>query len=254
MREFLKFFNNFDEILRYFLHDVIRIGTTPENMIEQFYFIPVVAGLLAGLGHVFSGPDHIAAIAPLAIDAPRKAWKTGLRWGIGHTSGVLVIGILSLFLRDLLPIDLISNWSERLVGVLLIAIGFWGIRKAMLIHAHEHEHHGEKHMHIHMHGKNAEVSVHNHTHTAFGIGTIHGLAGSAHFFGILPAMAFKSSVHSAVYLICFGLGTIVAMSGFSAVISNLTNKRSLQTINGYRNLMCSCSAIALGVGVYWLAS
>src|SRR4051812_24176874 len=109
--------------------------------------ISVIAGLLAGSLHVFSGPDHLAAIAPLAINVRRRAWITGLRWGVGHSAGVLVVGILSLLLRDLLPLESISNWSERIVGVLLIAIGFWGIRKTMQIHAHEHEHQGERHVH-----------------------------------------------------------------------------------------------------------
>lgn len=230
-------------------------------MFEQTQFVPVIAGLLTGLHHVFSGPDHVAAVAPLAVDAPRKAWKTGFRWGLGHASGVVLIGALALLFRDLLPILIISAWSERLVGLFLIAIGFWGIRKALLIHAHEHEHNGEKHVHIHVHEKKAEENAHEHarlehphTHTAFGIGTVHGLAGSSHFFGVLPAMAFKSSTDSFIYLMTFGLGTIVAMTLFSTAISNLAGRLSFRTVHGYRNLMCGCSVAALAIGVYWLTA
>src|ERR1700743_3884849 len=103
------------------------------------------AGIIAGLIHVFSGPDHLAAIAPLAMKRQRGAWLTGLRWGMGHASGVAFVGILSLILRGILPIDLISNWSDRLVGVLLIGIGLWTLRKAMLIHTHAHSHDGDVH-------------------------------------------------------------------------------------------------------------
>src|SRR5947208_12952208 len=102
----------------------------------------VLGGVSAGLIHVFSGPDPLAAIAPLAMKRQRGAWLSGLRWGIGHASGVAVVGILSLILRGLLPIDLISSWSDRLVGVLLIGIGLWTLRKAMLVHAHPHGHDG----------------------------------------------------------------------------------------------------------------
>src|SRR3954451_7107763 len=154
--------------------------------------IVILTGFIAGLIHVLSGPDHLAAIAPLAAKAPKRAWGSGIRWGFGHASGVLFVGIISLCLRGLLPIDLISNWSERLVGVMLIGIAFWGFRSALRIHAHEHAHDGEKHEHIHLHapGKAHTSAAHGvHTHAAFGIGTLHGLAGSSHFLAILPSLA-----------------------------------------------------------------
>src|ERR1700760_798876 len=96
----------------------------------------IASGIGMGLVHVFYVPDHLAAIAPLAMKRQRGAWLTGLRWGMGHASGVIFVGILSLILRGVLPVDLISNWSDRLVGVLLIGIGLWTLRKALLIHTH----------------------------------------------------------------------------------------------------------------------
>src|SRR5438132_8271544 len=83
----------------------------------------IFAGIAAGLIHVLSGPDHLAAIAPLVTKFPRRAWTCGLRWGAGHAAGVVFVGIGSLVLRGVLPVDLISSWSDRLVGVLLIGIG-----------------------------------------------------------------------------------------------------------------------------------
>src|SRR5687768_2979900 len=88
------------------------------------------AGLAAGLLHVFSGPDHLAAVAPLAADTERGQWKTGLQWGVGHTAGVLLIAVLLLLVRDQLPLEWISANSERLVGVALILVGAWGVWKA----------------------------------------------------------------------------------------------------------------------------
>jgi sulfite exporter TauE/SafE len=218
--------------------------------------ISIIAGLFAGSLHVLSGPDHLAAIAPLAIDVRRRAWKTGFRWGIGHATGVLVVGLLSLLLRDLLPLERISNWSERLVGVLLIIIGFWGLRKAARIHVHEHEHDGERHVHLHSHPINhshESPKSHSHSHTAFGIGTIHGVAGSSHFLGVLPALAFSNAMDGVAYLIAFGFGTVLAMTFFSTAISSLATRTTHRTLNGYRNLMCGCSVATLLVGGYWLA-
>lgn len=225
------------------------------RLIANKNMISALAGLLAGSLHVLSGPDHLAAIAPLAIDVRRRAWITGLRWGFGHASGVLLIGMLSLLLRDLLPLEQISTWSERFVGVLLIAIGFWGIRKAMQFHVHEHEHNGERHAHLHMHSPrqaHSNEKSHNHSHTAFGVGTVHGLAGSAHFLGILPAIALPHIADGVMYLLAFGLGTIAAMSVFSTVVSRVAGRLTERTAMGYRNAMCCCSVATLAVGGYWL--
>src|SRR5688572_17188207 len=94
------------------------------------------AGVAAGLLHVFSGPDHLAAVAPLALSErlTGKAGRfrveglaSGLQWGVGHTAGVLLIAALLLFLKEKLPLDAISAYSERIVGLSLIAIGCWGL-------------------------------------------------------------------------------------------------------------------------------
>src|ERR1041385_6406125 len=159
--------------------------------------IAAITGLIAGLVHVWSGPDHLAAIAPLAVRRPQRAWIPGVRWGGGHSAGVAVIGLLSLGLRDLLPVDRLSSWGERLVGVMLVGIGLWGLRKAFRnrVHTHEHEHDGDRHMHVHVHAHKAaheHSGAHQHTHAAFGIGILHGLAGSSHFLGVLPMLALAT--------------------------------------------------------------
>ena len=129
--------------------------------------ILLLAGLAAGLLHVLSGPDHLAAIAPIAVKKPRGAWRAGLRWGFGHASGVIAVGIVSLLLRGELPVNLISDWSDRLVGVLLIGIGLWAIRKALQVHTHEHEHGHDEHVHIHIHGKKAHADPEAHRELLF---------------------------------------------------------------------------------------
>src|SRR5512136_1769586 len=103
--------------------------------------MPFLMGLAAGLIHVLSGPDHLAAVAPLALNARERHWQPGLNWGMGHTAGVLLVGLLALLLREVLPIEALSSWGERLVGVVLIGIGVWGARRAagLTIHVHEHE-------------------------------------------------------------------------------------------------------------------
>ena len=114
--------------------------------------IATLAGFLAGFIHVLAGPDHLAAIAPLAAKHPRNSWIAGLRWKVGHASGVCLVGIMTLLLRGLIPVELVSKSGDRLIGVMLIAIGAWALRKGLRIHAHA-----------------------AHMHAALAVGTLHGL-------------------------------------------------------------------------------
>ena len=45
--------------------------------------LTAVTGALAGLFHVLAGPDHLAAVGPLALDGRRRGWLAGWTWGSG---------------------------------------------------------------------------------------------------------------------------------------------------------------------------
>lgn len=223
--------------------------------------ISVVTGLVAGAIHVVSGPDHLAAVAPFAAESRRKAWEVGLRWGVGHAGGVMFIGLLSLLLRDWLPLDAISAWSERLVGVALIGIGLWGVRRALngRVHTHKHEHGGQPHVHIHAHAgatahTHEQVVEHRHTHAAFAVGTLHGVAGSAHFLGVLPALAFPTLTEAVWYLSAYGAGTVAAMVVFSSLVGWSARSLAASSALAYRQMMAVCSLAAVAVGGWWLVA
>ncbi len=84
-----------------------------------------------------------------------------------------------------------------------------------------------------------------------GIGLLHGLAGGSHLFGMLPAFAFATVVESVSYLLFFGTGTIVAMTGFSALIGIMSG-RVFTGQTGYTCLMGGLSASAVMIGAIWL--
>jgi ABC-type nickel/cobalt efflux system permease component RcnA len=219
--------------------------------------IAALAGLVAGLIHVWSGPDHLAAIAPLAVRGRKRAWVPGVRWGMGHSAGVAVIGLLTLWLRELIPKDLVSYWGERLVGVMLVGIGVWALRKAYRVHAHEHTHQGDhRHLHLHAHrpgvAHEEPVAHHRHTHAAFGIGILHGLAGSSHFVGVLVLLAFPTRTEAVAYLAAFAAGTIISMGVFSWMIGKVAARYAEGSTRVYRTLMSLCAASAIVVGCFWL--
>ena len=159
-----------------------------------------LAGLVAGAVHVLSGPDHLAAIAPYAVADKARSWRTGVRWGLGHSAGVLGVGLLVLLTRQVIPVEALSARSELGVGLVLVGIGIWGIRVALL--RRDGRPWGTRQRHVH--GR-----------AAFAVGTLHGLAGSSHLLGILPALALLSDAVASSYLLCFGTGSVVAMGTFA---------------------------------------
>jgi hypothetical protein len=223
-----------------------------------------LAGVVAGSVHVLSGPDHLAAIAPLAVDSRSSRWKAGFTWGLGHTGGVVTVGLAALLLREMLPIEALSSWSERLVGVALIAVGLWGVRRAtrLEVHRHVHTHEASTHAHIHVHAREAAQAaerahagtLHRHTHTSFAFGILHGLAGSAHVLGVLPALALPTRFLSGVYLASYGIGNIAAMTAFAAIVGVLSTRASDGGTHLYRGLLYACSGAAVIIGGFWLAT
>jgi sulfite exporter TauE/SafE len=219
--------------------------------------ISAILGFAAGSIHVLTGPDHLAAISPIAIENKDKSSLVGFKWGVGHTAGVCLLGFTSLILRELIPINFISGYSERIIGIILIGIGLWGLRNVYhnKIHIHSHEHDGSRHIHFHSHGKETSheaPNAHFHTHAAFAVGIMHGFAGTSHILGILPALAFPSMIDAVLYLSFFGIGTIAAMTAYAAIIGYLSNKLEGRGPVIFQRMLAGFSAAAIFIGFYWI--
>ena len=212
----------------------------------------VLTGLLAGLFHVLSGPDHLAAVAPLAVEDGRRGWLAGWTWGVGHASGVVVVALLAILLRDLLPpVDILSAWGERVVGMALIAIGLWALRRGLRISPGAHRHGAVSHDHIHVHAGPAWARRLGHAHASFCMGILHGIAGSSHFLGVLPALALPTRGAALTYVGAFGVGTVVAMTAFAAVIGS-AGGHVRHGAALHRGMMLAAATLAIAVGAFWL--
>ena len=211
----------------------------------------VLTGALAGLLHVLAGPDHLAAVGPLALEGRRRGWVAGWTWGIGHASGVVVVAALAVLLRDLLPpIEMISAWSERIVGVALIGVGFWALGRSGRIRPAPHVHGATAHDHLYVQAGPGWIRRIGHAHASFCLGVLHGVAGSSHFVGVLPALALPSRVAAMTYIAAFGAGTVAAMTGFAAAAGRLGAFSHRPVV--YRVAMTSAAVVALLVGSWWL--
>lgn len=212
----------------------------------------IITGALAGLFHVLSGPDHLTAVAPLAVLERRRGWLAGWTWGAGHAAGVAVVAVLAVLLKDLLPpTAVLSAWSERLVGVALVAIGIWALRRSMRVSAAVHSHGALSHLHLHIGRGPGWLRRLGHAHASFYLGILHGIAGSSHFFGVLPALALPTRGAALAYIAAFGVGTIAAMSAFAA-LAGLAGNRLPQGGLGHRLMLRTAALLAIGVGGVWL--
>ena len=212
-----------------------------------------LAGFIAGLLHVFSGPDHLAALAPLSLKAGRRAWAVGLRWGLGHASGVLGVAAIAFALKQAVHLESLAGWGERLVGATLIVLGLWGLRSLFRerLHAHPHHHDDGDHVHFHVHraGEAHDApKAHVHLHAAFWVGTLHGLAGTAHLVGILPSLALPTARETAGYLGTFAVGTLLAMMSFAMVLGWLSERG----LGLYRWALGAASTLCALTGLAWI--
>ena len=212
--------------------------------------ISVLTGFAAGAIHVVSGADHMVAMAPSAIRKPGNALINGLAWGVGHSAGVLILSILSILSKNLINIELISSFSEFLVGISLVLVGIFAIRTSLKVNIHMHQHmHGEetphKHFHFHSFGNKLNRS---HTHAATGLGILHGFAGASHLVAIIPVLALPL-LGALAYLFAYLLGSVFAMGCVVLGISFATKRANKMF---YPFLMRSIGALSIVTGIFWL--
>jgi hypothetical protein len=217
-----------------------------------------MAGFAAGAVHALAGPDHLAAVAPLVVDRPRRAWRLGLRWGAGHALAVSLMGGLALALRHRLDVEALGAHGETATGLALVGLGLWGWRRAQsrFVHVHEHEHDGTRHRHVHLHADgigHEHPEPHHHRHLAFGLGILHGLGGASHLLGVLPALLMPGRVQAVAYVVSFALGTLAAMVACSGLLAAVTTGAG-GGVRTWRWLMSGAASASLGVGLVWLIS
>ncbi len=219
--------------------------------------IYLLMGILAGSVHSLSGPDHLGAVAPLSVENRKSAWKIGFSWGLGHSSGVVLIALLIILLRETAIPKVLSDYSEWLVGVVLIAIGIRGFLTVfpLRLHAHKHAHDSKEHSHAHLHPlplRPHNRFLHSHTHAIYAVGILHGVSGGSHFIAVIPALALPTTQGSIAYISGYILGTIIAMICFSSALGALSAKLSLKSIPVFKGLMLTTALAALVVGAYWI--
>ncbi len=212
--------------------------------------ISILTGLTAGAIHVIGGPDHLLAIAPTAFQKPSLALRNGLAWGIGHSTGIIFLSVIAIFLKDLAHIEKMSSLAEFCVGVILLILGFLAIRTSLGLKIHNHEHkHGLKntHQHLHLHLRGNKKHF-RHSHAFTSLGVIHGFAGATHLLVVIPALALPT-LGALAYMISYLFGSIIAMAVVSITISLATFKSGQKVLP---IVMRFTGILSVLTGFFWI--
>lgn len=147
------------------------------DLLTNIYFTAFILGVIHAIE-----VDHVVAVSVFAGLKPKiaNAAQYGFKWGIGHAFAVVAVGCLIAGLGIKIPEDF-SHWGEIIVGVALIALGFWALKTGQRFHAHTPQQHANAennennqssdiehshgHLHAHDHSQNEpHDQLHRHTH------------------------------------------------------------------------------------------
>ena len=192
--------------------------------------LPLLFAAVVGFSHAFEA-DHLVAVGNIVTkrDKILLAIKDGIYWGLGHTSTIFLIGLIMIIGKATF-LNGYFGYFEAAVGLMLVILGIYRL----------YQHFWSEHTHIDPDEKH---------HMAYGVGLIHGLAGSGALI-LLVMTEIESSLQSIVYLMIFGLGSVVGMLVAAGIFSlpfskRFTENKSLQLV-----LIVLSSALCIGYGGY----
>ncbi|MFN3848637.1 MAG: urease accessory protein [Spirosomataceae bacterium] len=154
-----------------------------------------------GFAHAFEA-DHLVAVSSIVTKRNNTilAIKDGIFWGMGHTSIILLVGIIYMIGRFVLD-ENDFRYFEASVGLMLIFLGGTRLYKFYKNPEIQHQHNPD--------------GSHK---MAYGIGTVHGLAGSgAVLLTVLGQI--KGEFNGILYILVFGLGSVIGMMIAAGVFS-----------------------------------
>ena len=99
----------------------------------------IETGLLLGFLHVALGPDHLSALATLSVGNSYRAFNLGVRWGLGHSTGLVSIAVVFIALKGNLDLRGLAKRINVVLGVFMVVIGASGIVSAFRASAEKHK-------------------------------------------------------------------------------------------------------------------
>jgi high-affinity nickel-transport protein len=246
-------------------------------------------GFFLGMRHA-TDPDHVIAVSTIVSRERSipKAGLIGILWGCGHTLTITAVGTAIILFGLVIP-RRAGLTLEFSVGLMLILLGILNLTGAVKwlsekfspshptvtgTHAHLHEH--GSHVHFHWHSHSAIEDHHRESLTpprwftlsdAKGspglfqrlglfhvlrpllVGIVHGLAGSA-AVALLVLSTIGQPKWAVLYLLIFGVGTIVGMMLITAALALPFSFAGQKFAWLNRGLVTASGVLSLGFGLF----
>ncbi|HEY4320981.1 MAG TPA: hypothetical protein VGM77_07325 [Gemmatimonadales bacterium] len=220
-------------------------------------------GFVLGMRHA-TDPDHVVAVTTIVArqHSTRRAAAIGAMWGVGHTLTILLVGGGIILFQWVIPTRLGLS-MEFSVALMLIFLGILNLRDmkswlaslrakgtAAEAHAHgPHDHqHGDEPGLLFLDQHLGRAPIYQLVRPLL-IGIVHGLAGSA-----AVALLVLATIHDPrwgmLYLLVFGLGTVVGMMLITSVIAVPFAVAGKRRASLHRTLRLASGAISLLFGLY----
>lgn len=188
-------------------------------------FLTFITSLMLGMRHA-TDPDHIVAVTTI-VSGERSVMKAagiGAVWGIGHTLTLLLVGGSIIAFKVVFDARLGLS-LELAVAVMLIVLGLLNL--------------------FDVRAGTRAISASR----PFFVGIVHGLAGSAGA-ALLIVPLIDDPRWAALYLLTFGLGTIVGMAVVTLTIAAPSLLAAAHIPNLQRSLRLASGAVSVVFGLY----
>lgn len=198
--------------------------------------LPLAAAVIAGFTHALEA-DHMAAVTAFVSRRPHpmRALGFGVRWGVGHSLALLLVGS-GVILLDLELSAGVVRVLEMGVGAMLAGLGLWALAGLARQRA------------------GGEADGHSHAHGTTWVGAFHGLAGTAGFLALLPVAFISSPWLAGGYLLLFGVGTVAAMGLYALLAGLLFHRAGARAPAVGATLRALAGVASVAVGVLWVLS
>lgn len=194
---------------------------------------PLLFAAVVGFGHAFEA-DHLVAVGNIVTkrDRLKLAIKDGIYWGLGHTSTIFLIGLI-IIVGKATFLNGYFGYFEAVVGFMLVVLGIFRL----------YQYFNHKHQPHHL------MDAKDNHHLAYGVGLVHGLAGSGAMV-LLVMTEIQSSLSSMIYLAIFGIGSAIGMLVAAGIFSLPFSKKLASNKNIQLALILLSSLLCIGYGAY----
>ncbi|KAI9920042.1 hypothetical protein PsorP6_015497 [Peronosclerospora sorghi] len=108
------------------------VHTTESTAFEKASMVQLtLTGMFFGVVHVLTGPDHLSALATLAAGSSWRSFALGIRWGCGHSLGLVLMASFFILLDGEVDFTALNGVTDVLMGVFMIALGLYGMHEGV---------------------------------------------------------------------------------------------------------------------------